>query len=653
MNLIRKSFFLFTIASLSSAWGGLFAQTVNSDNSVFSCREYKTALKSVEKADDASADEMILGYCIDQTSRGLIAQGMESGSHMYHAAIYLPSSILDKYAGDKIRYVDFAISPKRGKMVDVFVCTDLDRLVDTKKGAATTFNYEKGWNRVQLKTAVTIKKGQGLYVGYIVNTENEPLDCLLFDDSNYGFSGRNFYGHDYNWYDNLSGINKNLCIRAVITGDNVPNNDISFIEVASENGGNVVEKGKPYTYKGYVINNGKEPINSLGISVTAKGNTTKEVELGGFDIPNGIPQSVTLEGITVPSDGNINADFTVTKVNGQADPDMTDNTASMYLYSIKEGGQNQRHNVLVEDFTSVGYDQAELAEKTTKESFEAVPNTSIVWVKHHVNWDGVKDPYRLAEDSEYLKLFGSSQPFLPALSVDRNIFPQLSEETAGPGPAYFMPWVETAGQLAEASASVPTFVSLKAETKTDGNKMKIIVGGETQSSELPNQTDLRLTAWLVEDGLNSVIQAGSENFVHNGVIRKVLSSDAWGDKVAIDNYAFQKEYNVDLDNSWKKENMRVVAFVSNQGADVTRRSIFNAYQYFCKDEASGIEQVNVGKADFSLVGGKLYLGEGCSLLGVYDMSGRLCSNGNLSPGLYVIKATDGKNVITRKVRINN
>lgn len=652
MNLIRKSVFLFTITSLSSIWGGLFAQTVNSGNSVFSFDNSAKAVKSVEKADNSSADEMILGYCIDKTSRGLIVQGVKSGNHTYHGAIYLPSSILDKYAGDKISAIDFGISKKRGSRADVFVCTDIDYIKETQKATASTRSYKEGWNRVSLNLPYKIVKGQDLYVGYIINTTDEDLDFLLFDDSSFGFTGRNFYGHDNNWYDNLTGINKNLCIRAVITGDNVPNNDISFIRVTSANGGNVVEQNKPYSYSGYVINNGKTPVTSLGISASAKGVTSKEVDVDGYNIPNGIPTKIDFDGVSVPSDGNITANFSVTKVNGEKDPDLTDNTASMYLYAIKEGGKSQPHTVLVEDFTSEGYENAELSEKTTKTSFEAVPETSLIWVRHHVNWNGVKDPYRLTEDGEYLKLFGSSEPFLPALAVDRNIFPQLSEETAGPGPAYYMPWVETAGQLADASASVPTFITLKASTKRDGKKLAVTVDATTESSEMPNQSDLRLTTWLVEDSIKTTKQAGSEDYVHNGVIRKVLSGNAWGDRVEIKDYAFQKTYEVEFDDSWNPKNLSVVAFVSNQGKEVTKRSIFNSCQFFCKDEVSGIEQVNTGKADMSIVGGKLYLGEGCSLLGIYDMAGRAYSNGSLNAGMYIVKATDGKTVYTKKIRIN-
>ena len=61
---------------------------------------------------------MRIGYCTTDVSRGLIAQ--ITGSHTYHAATYLSADVLNKYVGDKIESIEFAISPKRGHMAEYF-----------------------------------------------------------------------------------------------------------------------------------------------------------------------------------------------------------------------------------------------------------------------------------------------------------------------------------------------------------------------------------------------------------------------------------------------------------------------------------------------------------------------------------------------------
>ena len=102
MKNFRNTAFLLSLASLSLMGGDLFAQS----------------------------DNVRLGYCTTDYSRGLVAQG-QTGSHIYQAAIYLTSDLLDKYEGDKIEAIEFAIKPLRGKSASVFVCTDIKDLKNT------------------------------------------------------------------------------------------------------------------------------------------------------------------------------------------------------------------------------------------------------------------------------------------------------------------------------------------------------------------------------------------------------------------------------------------------------------------------------------------------------------------------------------------
>ena len=55
----------------------------------------------------------------------------------------------------------------------------------------------------------------------------------------------------------------------------------------------------------------------------------------------------------------------------------------------------------------------------------------------------------------------------------------------------------------------------------------------------------------------------------------------------------------------------------------------------------------------SVINGSLILPKGYHLVGVYDMSGRCISAKQLGYGLYVVRATDGQNVITQKISINH
>ena len=331
MNSFRKYIFLLSLASLPFTGGGLFAQTANESLFKLGPLSSNQSLKA-----PSSNEKMRIGYSTPEVSRGLIAQ--ITGSHTYHAAVYFPAELLNKYVGDKIESIEFAIAPKRGHMVEYFICSDLKNMKETTLAQGATTNYKEGWNKMSFNKPVTIKKNMNLYIGYILYlNDGEDYDCLLFDQSLYAVTGRNWYGYDMNWFNNTTGIDKNICIRAVVSGNTVPNNDISLMKLTSEDGGEYVEQNKPKSYIAYIQNNGITPINSLTLTVSAKGLQSKEVVLNGFDVPNNTPQQVRLDNISIPAEGNFTATFTVTKVNGVTDPDIADNSAERKGYSIKEG----------------------------------------------------------------------------------------------------------------------------------------------------------------------------------------------------------------------------------------------------------------------------------------------------------------------------
>ena len=413
MNSIRKLFFLLSLTSLSMIGGDLFAQT-ESDN-LFRLTPLSPSER--EMAAPASGSEnMHIGYCTIEPSRGLIAQ--ITGEHTYHAAVYFPAELLDKYVGNKIDSIEFAIKPKRGRMVEYFICTDLKNPRESTLAQGSSTSYSEGWNKKKFPKSLTITKGMNLYIGYILYLNaDEMYDCLLFDESPYSLTKKNWYGYDGNWFSNTAAIGKNICIRAVISGSNVPNNDISLIRLAPEDGGYYIEQNKPKSYIAYVQNNGTTPITSLSLSVTAKGVQSKEVTLNGYNIPNNVPQKIVLEDVSVPVEGNFVGTFTVTKVNDTTDPDMNDNAVSLRGYAMKEGTEPVERNVLFEEFTSEGYKECSVADSVYTKALAQCNN--VIRVKHHLDYKSHQDQFRIAADKDYEALYGEAKIFVPAICIDR------------------------------------------------------------------------------------------------------------------------------------------------------------------------------------------------------------------------------------------
>ena len=183
MSVFKKSISLIAVALISAAGCDLCAQTPVDGGFVFPAAQEGVAPKAAFRA-SASTDTMRLGYCVDEPRLpGLMLQD-DGLPHAVGAAIELDANLLDKYVGDQIEAVEFAIDPARGFSCQVFVCTDLKQMQGSLGGGSilssvtlSSGQYHSGWNHVKLSKPVTIKEGMTLYVGYNIQGNQGPYDC--------------------------------------------------------------------------------------------------------------------------------------------------------------------------------------------------------------------------------------------------------------------------------------------------------------------------------------------------------------------------------------------------------------------------------------------------------------------------------------------
>lgn len=655
MNSIKKNLFLLATASLSLfAEADLSAQTVS--DGLFFLPPAQSAGLPPQRA-GASSSEMRLGYCVDEMRLpGLAAQGQD-GAHSFGAAIEIPSSVLDKYVGDQIETIEFAVSPARGRSCQVFVCTDLDNMIGSFLGGSSilssvTLNsgeYKDGWNAAKLSKPVTITKGQTLYVGYNIQAMEAPYDWVIFDQSEFSMEGKNWYSLDGEWFSNTAGINRNLCIRAVVAGDNVPQNDITMLRLTPTSGSEYVNQNEPTSYTAYVQNNSPEPITSITVQVEAKGEKTAEYTTTGLNIPNNVPFKFSMDNVVIPFEGNFDGVFTITKVNGADDSDPSDNSSTQYGYSIKQGAVRENHRVLFEEFTSEGYPEAYVADTLYTNALAEL--SDVIRVKHHRDYQGYEDKFKLGGDEDYGALYNTEKPFVPAVCFGRHKVSSFEEV----GPAYFCPYREVVPVVIQQVRNIYAFIDVDVKPVYDAtaNKLDVTVLGYAGVNEMPKQTGLRLTTWLVEDGILSTTQKGCEEMVQNGVLRAVLSNDGvWGDNVDISNYEFECNYSIALDPSWNKDNLRVVSFVSNWDAsNVLNRAIFNVNEAKVKTGTGISDAQQGGKPGVAVFGSAVTALAGSKILGVYDMSGRQMATSQLPKGFYIVKVTNGAETATQKVYV--
>ena len=105
-----------------------------------------------------------------------------------------------------------------------------------------------------------------------------------------------------------------------------------------------------------------------------------------------------------------------------------------------------------------------------------------------------------------------------------------------------------------------------------------------------SKTPARLTVYLVEDNIKAVKQAGAPTFTHQHVIRAFNST--WGDVVEWENNRFMNTYSFQVDDSWKKGNMYIVAFIGDYDSkNPTNCVIENAESISFNALATNVEQM--------------------------------------------------------------
>lgn len=671
----RNKLFLLSIASLPLFGGDLFGMT---GTPLMPAPQAVITKATVTKKDagmrlgPSETYKSIGKYCIP------VSQVEEDTpvSHTMCQAIRLPASLLNKYVGCKIDSIEVVLGArtgnglapddeavegvKRGNGLTAFVCKDLDKLIEGDVlTSVSTQDYASGYNKFKFNNSVTIEKDQDLYLGYyIILNPGENLDAVAFDDpivmGYSGEKGNSFFALDFRWQSNSSfpmAVNgqpyyMNAAIRGIASGDKFPDGDVGLISLSSGND-YYVECNSPATYQAKVRNYSPETVKSMEFSVSVNGKESDNVVLNDLNVPSHEITTIDVPGVKINHEGNLDVKLTVKKVNGVDDSDVADNEMTSSSFAYREGGQILRRNVLLEQFTSEGYSEAEFVDESYKEFL--ADQSNVIWVKHHVKTGkGFVDQFVTDFEKKYVSLYGGASTFFPAACFDRMKFLGMQD----PGPAYFVESNVAFEAMLGNVNLIPSFAELNVRPKHNeaDNTITVKVNLNTQANVMPGQTDLRLTTWLVEDGIVSTEQKGvSGEYIQDGVIRAVLSEDVWGDKVDISSYSASKEYSIAVDPKWNLANMRVVSFLSNYDPTNKVYQLYNSRESKVQVSSGISSVVRTPDSMVTVTDGNVEAINGNTLVGVHDLSGRSFTGKNLPKGMYIVTVSDGKQQSAVKV----
>ena len=671
----RNKLFLLSIASLPLFGGDLFGMTgtplMPSPQAVIT-KATVTKKDAGMRLGPSETYKSIGKYCIP------VSQVEEDtpASHTMCQAIRLPASLLNKYVGCKIDSIEVVLGArtgnglapddeavegvKRGNGLTAFVCKDLDKVIEGDVlTSVSTQDYASGYNKFKFNNSVTIEKDQDLYLGYyIILNPGENLDAVAFDDpivmGYSGEKGNSFLALDFRWQSNSSfpmAVNgqpyyMNAAIRGIASGDKFPDGDVGLISLSSGND-YYVECNSPATYQAKIRNYSPETVKSMEFSVSVNGKESDSVVLNDLNVPSHEITTIDVPGVKINHEGNLDVKLTVKKVNGVDDSDVADNEMTSSSFAYREGGQILRRNVLLEQFTSEGYSEAEFVDESYKEFL--ADQSNVIWVKHHVKTKGgFIDQFVTDFEKKYVSLYGGASTFFPAACFDRMKFLGMED----PGPAYFVESNVAFEAMLGNVNMIPSFAELNVRPKHNeaDNTITVKVNLNTQANVMPGQTDLRLTTWLVEDGIVSTEQKGvSGEYIQDGVIRAVLSEDVWGDKVDISSYSASKEYSIAVDPKWNLANMRVVSFLSNYDPSNKVYQLYNSRESKVQVSSGISSVVRTPDSMVTVTDGNVEAINGNTLVGVHDLSGRSFTGKNLPKGMYIVTVSDGKQQSAVKV----
>lgn len=288
----------------------------------------------------------------------------------------------------------------------------------------------------------------------------------------------------------------------------------------------------------------------------------------------------------IPASFSTNGNHTITVMvknpNGIADNE-DNNSMSASVYAFTEGAQRK---VLMEHFTTAQCPNCPAAITNLTNCLNTRPN--VIWISHHAGY--YTDEYTIPLNSSMLIFYNSGSTYAPAIMLDRTYIDFTDVDATGP---VFFPSSYTPSVIDE-MLSRPAFVSVNIEGSISAdNIVNVTISGEF-AINVPND-NLRLSLYIIEEGLSGYQSGGGSNYPHNHVVRAAISAPFGDDGVITSSNqgnTYSKTYTFSInENEWVPENCRLVAFVNNYDpSDVNNCEILNSEIKSISELSSGIDE---------------------------------------------------------------
>lgn len=570
---------------------------------------------------EESATSMEFGYCGELSS----TIGWSNVSEVtLRAAIQLSKDIATRFNGAQISKILAYVGEASYFESSIFITQGLqdeENIYDQE--ISLTPN---SWNEISLTEPYTID-GDEIFVGYqttagSTNSTGVGVYAIGVDNEEanpYGDYIGTFSGESWNYIHLSEAGLGNVCIRLVLTGDNLPQYDLELQNIIVKE---YLRTGDDFSIKGSIKNHGAKAIDFYDVQYQIGNNDPVTVTLDSRIEPAGI-EEFTIEGIKTETDGKFDIVVTITDLDGHSDEDTSNNSLTATINSLSNLATRK---VLLEQFSTSQCVNCPRAH----EILETIVGDSddVAWVVHHAGYG--YDTFTADASRKYVAFYGG-YTYAPALMLDRT---NLAEQGAlgssydqgnipSPTPIFQVTSENATRKLINHSISQPAFVTLNIEEtyNAENSELQVRIFGEALV-EFSDATFMNV--FITESGMVNY-QNGAENandYVHNHALRTTMTP-TWGDEITYnEDGTFEKTYSLNLKSAWNPENMEIIAFISNYNEnDLNDCIVHNAEKK--KITYSSVESIDNNKCNVWTNGKTVCISGEYKHAEVYAMDGRL------------------------------
>lgn len=532
------------------------------------------------------------------------------------AAIRVPAEKLKTLVGNKITTIHVGlVSRINVRNLTVWVRTSLN---GENIASGTAERGRLGWNDIRLDTPFSIPEAKDLFLGFTYSNAGVSHTVSFVGT---GTEASSFLKTSENgeWQDMQKA--GELSLEATVEGDALPQYDLSLnsLEVYPD----LMAGTDAYEVDGEVSNLALRDVSAFTLTLSAEDGTKESVTVDSV-VASGRTKTFAANFRSSKSmKGNIVA--TISSLADGADANTDNNSVDTRL--------SFRRNTVVEEFTTENCPNCPEAAEALHSALESKPVFAkrIIPVSHHSAYG--TDWLTMPCDTALVWLYNDGgQTFAPAFMFDRY---GGFDSPLVDGQSDNVFFTKSADELRSAFSTMmaePAHAALGLHldnVAACGDSTAVTLTVTIMRDSCFQASHPMLTLYLLEDGVAAKEQHGPDGnidgFVHNNVIR--YSNGLWGDPVDFDGDYCYRQYTVGVSNRWKKDSLRIVAFMHNHDtADKLKSDIANGAQLrYYGGSTTAIHTVTPVRND--------------KIAAVYTIDGR--RSGSLSHGINIIRYSDG------------